>query len=83
MSTLKDLATGKIDIVLVMFMIGFLVACVKLLLTGNTVGPITFGPFNGSDFALVIGALGGTYTLRKHSDNIVRKGGGGSNGNNQ
>lgn len=70
-----DNGSGGIDVVLVMFVLGFIVACVKLLFSGNEIISITMSNFAGSDFAVTVGALGGVYALRKHSDNMT---GGGS-----
>lgn len=63
---LKDPKTGEKSVTLTFFVIGFLVALGKLLLSGITVGSVSLSPFTGVDFAAVTGALGGIYALRRN-----------------
>lgn len=64
---------GDFDLVLVMYVLGFLVACFKLVVSGNTILGVQMSSFTGSDFGMVIAALGGVYSLRKHSDGVIAK----------
>ena len=63
---------GK-SVTLTFFAIGFIVALTKLLLSDMVVGGLHMGPFSGTDFAAVTGALGAIYAARKHSDNTTQK----------
>ena len=49
------------------FIIGFVVLCAKLILSGVKIYGITFSAFTGSEFGIGIAALGGIYTLRQNS----------------
>jgi hydrogenase/urease accessory protein HupE len=65
---IRDPKTGEKSVTITAFVAGFGVATLKLLLSGVAVGSVTLQPFSGSDFALVVGALGAIYTARKYSD---------------
>ena len=53
------------SVTLTFFTIGFMVALVKLLISGLTIHGMVMAPFSGSEFALVVGALGGIYAMRR------------------
>ena len=63
---LKD-SSGERSVTHTAFVVGFVIACVKLLLSGNTFGKIAFDTFTGVDFATVVGALGTVYSYRRAS----------------
>ncbi len=65
---IKDPKTGKKSVTLTAFVVGLLVANVKLLLSGVSVGSFVMSPFSGMDFAAVVGAVGAIYAARKHTD---------------
>lgn len=65
---LRDPKTGEKSVTVTAFAAGFGVACLKLLLSGVTIGSITLAPFSGVEFAAVVGALGAIYAARKHTD---------------
>lgn len=69
---LKD-SSGKPSVTHTAFVIGFLVACVKLLISGVTVGGFTAEQFSGGDFAAVAGSLGAIYTMRRNMGNTEGK----------
>lgn len=61
---IKDPKTHELSVTLTAFVAGFVVATLKLLLSGIGILPV----FSGADFALVVGALGSIYAMRKHTD---------------
>lgn len=61
----KDPKTGKESVTLTVFIAGFGVATLKLLIAGLTIGSVKMSDFSGIDYAAVLAALGGVYTLRK------------------
>lgn len=65
---IKDPKTKEKSATLTFFGVGFGVALVKLLLSGISFGSFSFGTFPGSEFAIVVGAVGGLYTARKYTD---------------
>ena len=65
---IKDPKTKKKSATLTLFTIGFLIACVKLLLSGIVIQGFTFSSFTGGDFASVIGSLGIIYGGRKYME---------------
>lgn len=64
---LTDPKDGKPSVTLTAFSLGFLVASLKLLLAGITIGSLTMSPFSGTDFAAVTGALGAIYWARRNN----------------
>lgn len=65
---ISDPKTGKPSVTLTVFIYGFVVATIKLLLAGlDVMGKFQFSPFSGVDYGAVIAALGGVYTLRKNN----------------
>ncbi len=66
---LKDPKTDKKSVTLTMLAIGFVVALIKLTLSGSVLFGTTFTIFTASDFALVIGSLGALYGGRKFTEN--------------
>ncbi len=69
---LKD-STGKPSVTHTAFVIGFLVACAKLLLSGMTIGGLKLDPFTGGEFAAAVSAVGAIYTLRRNMGNPDKK----------
>ncbi len=65
---IKDPKTDQPSVTVTAFVVGFVIACLKLLVAGVSVGNISLSPFSGSDFAAVVGALGLIYAARKHTD---------------
>lgn len=65
---LKDPKTGEKSVTITAFMMGFVVATIKLLAAGLQIGSVSMAPFSGGDFAAVMGALGVIYAARKHTD---------------
>lgn len=64
---LKD-SNGKPSITTTAFFIGFIVICVKLILSGIEVRPgIKFSDFTGVDFGAALASLGGVYVLRNNN----------------
>lgn len=61
---LKDPNTGKPSPTTTAFVLGFLVATTKLLMSGIVIGAFTLSPFTGVDFAAAMGALGAVYVMR-------------------
>lgn len=51
------------------FWYGCLICLLKLMASGLDLGFMKVPVFNGSDFALAVGALGGIYSLDKHVTN--------------
>lgn len=65
---MKDPKTGEKSVTLTMMFIGFAVSLIKLLFAGSVVLGIKFGPFAGTDFTAIFGALAAAYTARKYTD---------------
>jgi glucose uptake protein GlcU len=61
---LKD-ENGQESVTLTMFVVGFIAATSKLLLSGITVLGIVITPFSGVEYSAAVAALGGVYMLRK------------------
>ncbi len=61
---LKD-ENGQESATLTMFVVGFLAATAKLLLSGITIFGIVVVPFSGVEYSAAVAALGGVYMLRK------------------
>jgi hypothetical protein len=61
---LKD-ENGKESATLTMFVVGFIAATAKLLLSGVTIAGLTIVPFSGVEYSAAVAALGGVYMLRK------------------
>ncbi len=65
---ITDPKTNKKSITATAFVVGFVISCIKLLISGMTIGDhLKFSDFSGSDFSLVMAALGAVYTLRRTS----------------
>jgi hypothetical protein len=69
----KD-TSGKKSLTATAFLIGFLVVCGKLIVSGIEVGDIKMSQFDGADFAAAVGALGAIYVLRRKIDDSKNKG---------
>lgn len=63
---LKDPKTKEPSVTLTAFASGFVVALLKLAISGVTIGGFTAAQFGGGDFAAVVGALGAIYTMRRN-----------------
>lgn len=70
---IKD-SQGNPSVTHTAFIIGFIVATAKLLLSGVQVGGLTLEQFTGGDYAASVGALGGIYVLRRNMGNSDNKG---------
>ncbi len=68
MKYLKDPKTGKESVTMTLFITTFGVALLKLLTSGMVIYGVKTGTFSGSDFALVVGSIGGLYSFRKFTD---------------
>ena len=64
---LTDPNTNKKSVSLTLFVLGFLVACGKLIFSGVEVHGIVLSPFTGLDFGAVVAALGAVYSVRRNS----------------
>jgi hypothetical protein len=64
---LTDPKSGEKSVTLTAFISGFAVATLKLLLSGVTIAGIALAPFSGSDYAMVVGAVGALYWARKNT----------------
>lgn len=62
---LTDPKTKEKSVTLTAFASGFVVAIIKLLLSGVSIGGLKIESFSGGDFAAVTGALGAIYALRR------------------
>jgi len=69
---LKD-STGKPSVTHTAFVVGFLVATAKLLLSGIQVGGLTLEQFSGGDYAASVAAVGAIYTLRRNMGTPEKK----------
>lgn len=67
----RDPKNNSPSVTMTAFAIGFVIASLKLLVSGMELDGIKMGSFDGSDFAMVMAALGGVYTLRRHSDSVT------------
>lgn len=65
---LKDPTTKQPSPSLTFLVLGFLVASVKLFISGLTIEGYTMSEFTGSDFAMVLGAAAGLYGYKKHQE---------------
>lgn len=60
----KD-SKGERSLTATLTIVGFTVACIKLLLSDVHIGPIDCGNFTGLEFAAVVGSLGAIYNWRR------------------
>lgn len=67
---LKDPKTKERSVTLTVFAVGSLVALLKLLASGVSIGSFKAEKFGGGDFAAAVGALGAVYTLRRNVKSI-------------
>lgn len=63
---INDPKTGKKSVTVTLTFYTIIVACIKVLLSGLTIGNLTFSQFSGVDFAAMITASGGIYGWNKH-----------------
>jgi hypothetical protein len=63
-----DPKSGKPSVTLSLMVLGFCVATFKLLVSGMTIHGIAFESFSGTDFAMVVGALGALYSVKKFTN---------------
>lgn len=64
---------GKPSTTMTAFFIGFLVVNVKLILSGLTIGEVSFDAFTGSEYAAAVASLGAIYVLRRNTDPSKKK----------
>ncbi|HLD91724.1 MAG TPA: hypothetical protein VI911_12055 [Patescibacteria group bacterium] len=64
---IKD-SKGDPSVTMTAFVLGFIVVCIKLLLSGLTIKGFSFAVFTGVDFSASVCALGGVYVLRRNTD---------------
>jgi hypothetical protein len=65
---LKDPKTKKPSVTLTLMVVGFMLAAVKMFISGMTISSFTLDKFSGTDFAAAVGALGIVYAWRKQMD---------------
>lgn len=58
-------SSGKKSITATAFWISIVICNLKLALSGVKIGAVEFGVFDGSSYALALGAAGSIYALRK------------------
>ena len=63
---IKD-SSGKKSVTMTAFVLGFVVVNAKLLLSGLSVGALTFGLFSGTEYGIAVSALGAIYILRRNT----------------
>jgi hypothetical protein len=68
MTWLKDPKNNTKSVTLTLLVVSFVVALIKLLMSGVTIGTTVFATFTGSDFATVVGVVGAIYWGRKFTD---------------
>lgn len=64
---LNDPGTKQPSVSLTMFVLGFVVATLKLLTSGLVIHGFNLGVFTGVDFAAAVGAVGAVYAARKQT----------------
>lgn len=69
---LTDPKTGEKSVTLTIFIITSIVAIVKLLISGITIGDVSLGTFSASEFGIALGAAGALYWSRKKNENDVK-----------
>ena len=60
-------SSGNPSLTTTAFVLGFVVAVLKLLISGLTIGSFKMDTFTGVDFAAVVGALGTVYAMRRNN----------------
>lgn len=69
---ITDPETGHPSVTRTLYVVGFIVCCLKLLLSGLDIGAVKFGEFSGGDFGMAIGALGAVYVLGKKKNDVSK-----------
>jgi hypothetical protein len=64
---LMDPVSKKKSVTLTLFVVGYTVAIIKLMISGIKFGSFEIN-FSGGEFAAVVGALGGIYAIRRIPD---------------
>lgn len=64
---LTDPGTKQPSVSLTVFVLGFVVATLKLLTSGLVIYGFNLGVFSGVDFAASVGAVGAIYAARKQT----------------
>lgn len=64
---IKD-SSGKPSITMTTFVMGFVVVNLKLIFSGVDLNGFKMAAFTGGEYAAAIGALGGTYVLRRSTE---------------
>lgn len=70
---LRNEVTGKKSYTVTMTVVGFGVICIKLLISGMTIGEYKSSDFTGVDFAAALGAISALYVSNKHVNNLKDK----------
>ena len=65
--------SGEKSLTATLFIVGFIIACFKLLVSGMVIGSFQMGNFSGIDAAAVFGALGLVYKLRRDTEDKAGK----------
>lgn len=65
---ITDPKTKEKSVTLTAFITGFMVATLKLLISGAEIGSVKLGVFSGGEFAAAVGALGAIYVMRRHKN---------------
>jgi len=64
---------GKPSVTTTAFLLGFIVICIKLLLSGVEYKGIKMSDFTGTDFGIAMAALGGVYVMRNNNKEAEAK----------
>jgi len=64
---------GKPSVTTTAFLLGFIVICIKLLLSGIEYKGIKMSDFTGSDFGIALASLGAVYVMRNKDKGIEAK----------
>jgi len=65
---LTDPKTGKKSVTLTLLIVTFIVALIKVLISGMEFNGSNMGQFSAADFMTMVGGVGAIYGFRKHSD---------------
>ncbi len=66
---IRDPVSKNPSVTLTLFVMGYIIALLKLTFSGVQFGSsFIMTQFTGTDFAAVVGALGGIYALRRMND---------------
>lgn len=65
---LKDPKTNEYSVTVTLLTITFVIALIKVLISGVTISGFKMNNFGGTDFAAMVGAVGAIYGWRKKTD---------------